>query len=541
MKASAILYKNEKRIKIEFPYSSGDTKRVKEIADAKWSNTLKSWHIPYSKVAFERLMKLFPDIEIEKTVEQKAEVKIVHADSKEKSAQIPKSLAVEIYVTGRSIKIKLQKKDIDMRFILSLRFSRWDKKNYYWVIPNYPGNLDLLKEYFKGRISVLEILEDIEVESSSGDARIIGKEELLVIKTNSGRLKLFFAYDKIIFSKLRTYPYSNWNSKNKFWSIPYQEVYLQELEKFAQENNFKWIYEEEKNESGIVKYVPERSDKEYRKCPEEYILKLRELRYSEGTLKVYKASFEEFINYYKDHELSEITEKMIVDFLRHLVINRKISTSYQNQAINAVKFYYERVLNGERKIYTVDRPRKEQTLPIVLNESEVAAIIKCTTNLKHKTIIMLAYSAGLRLGELINLKVTDIDSKRMQIRIEQGKGKKDRYTILSKKMLEMLRRYFQHFKPKEWLFEGAKGAHYSSRSIQLVVKDSAKKAGIKKQMSVHTLRHSFATHLLENGTDLRYIQSLLGHSSSKTTEVYTHITTKGFDQIVSPLDKLNDI
>jgi len=228
---------------------------------------------------------------------------------------------------------------------------------------------------------------------------------------------------------------------------------------------------------------------------------------------------------------------MITAFLRYLVLERKVSTSYQNQAINAVKFYYERVLGGHRKVYLVERPREEKTLPIVLSEKEIGDLLKATENIKHKSILMLAYSAGLRLSELINVKLTDIDSQRMQIRVEQAKGNKDRYSLLSNRLLELLREYFLAYKPKIWLFEGAKGGQYSVNSIQAIMKESVKKAGIKKKVSVHTLRHSFATHLLENGTDLRYIQVLLGHASSKTTEVYTHITTKGFDQIKSPLDK----
>jgi len=175
-----------------------------------------------------------------------------------------------------------------------------------------------------------------------------------------------------------------------------------------------------------------------------------------------------------------------------------------------------------------------------LSEAEVKNILSNVNNLKHKVILMTIYSAGLRISEAINLKIKDIDSNRMQIRVEQSKGKKDRYTLLSKKTLEMLRLYFKEYKPKEWLFEGAKeGTPYSAKSIQTIFTEATKLAGIKKRATVHTLRHSFATHLLENGTDLRYIQSLLGHESSKTTEIYTHITTKGFDQILSPLDKLD--
>ncbi len=189
----------------------------------------------------------------------------------------------------------------------------------------------------------------------------------------------------------------------------------------------------------------------------------------------------------------------------------------------------------------MDRPRSEKKLPTVLSEQEVGNLLNATENLKHKTILMLCYSAGLRLSELINMKIKDIDSSRMQVRIKQAKGKKDRYSLLSVKLLQVLREYFKKYKPKEWLFEGATGGLYSARSIQLIMHDATLKAGITKKVSVHTLRHSFATHLLENGTDLRYIQSLLGHESSKTTEVYTHITTKGFDQIKSPLDKLNNL
>jgi site-specific recombinase XerD len=230
---------------------------------------------------------------------------------------------------------------------------------------------------------------------------------------------------------------------------------------------------------------------------------------------------------------------MIMDFLLYLVNTRHVSTAYQNQSINAIKFYFERVMGGKRKIYMIDRPREEQYLPEVLNNEEITAILNATENLKHKAILMTIYSAGLRIGEAINLKIKDIDSQRMQIRVEQGKGKKDRYTLLGVKTLEVLRKYVAEYKPVEWLFEGVKGENYSQKGIQNILRKSVTKVGIKKRITVHTLRHSFATHLLEAGTDLRYIQSLLGHANSKTTEIYTHITTKGFDQIKSPLDNLN--
>ena len=301
----------------------------------------------------------------------------------------------------------------------------------------------------------------------------------------------------------------------------------------------KRIEEEEKTDSGKLARKTACDVPNYRPCPEKMILKLKELRYSEKTIKAYKSLFEELINHYPTVEIDKIDEQKIIAFCQYLVIDRKVSASYQNQAINAIKFYYERVLGGQRKFYFLQRPDKEKTLPTVLSSEEITNILKATENLKHKTILTVIYSAGLRISELTNLKIKDIDSERKQIRIEQSKGKKDRYSLLSIKTLDLLRTYFKKYKPKEWLFEGQEGGQYSTRSIQTFFQEICKKAGIKKKVSVHTLRHSFATHLLENGTDLRYIQALLGHESSKTTEVYTHITTKGFDQIKNPLDNLD--
>lgn len=244
-------------------------------------------------------------------------------------------------------------------------------------------------------------------------------------------------------------------------------------------------------------------------------------------------------NFFPEVLLPDISEDQIIQFLRYLVNERKVSVSYQNQSINAIKFYYERVMNGNRKLYHIDRPREEETLPEVMSEEEVAALLKSINNLKHLAIIMTIYSGGLRISEAVNLKIKDIDSKRMQIRVEQSKGKKDRYTLLGTTTLKVLRKYVAEYKPVLWLFEGEPGGRYSVSSIRQVFYAAVKAAGIKKKVSVHTLRHSFATHLLEAGTDMRYIQSLLGHQSSKTTEIYTHITTKGFETIKNPLDKLD--
>lgn len=221
------------------------------------------------------------------------------------------------------------------------------------------------------------------------------------------------------------------------------------------------------------------------------------------------------------------------------VVKYIFETAFLISLILRGKFYYEKVLKGKRKVYLIERPREEKYLPEVLSKEEVKLLLNATDNLKHKAILMTIYSGGLRVSEAVNLKIKDIDSNRMQIRVSQSKGKKDRYTLLSKKALEVLRKYVSEYKPKDWLFEGLGGEEYSRRTITEILRKSVEKTGIKKHVTVHTLRHSFATHLLEAGTDIRYIQSLLGHENTKTTEIYTHITTKGFDQIKSPLDNLD--
>jgi integrase/recombinase XerD len=247
--------------------------------------------------------------------------------------------------------------------------------------------------------------------------------------------------------------------------------------------------------------------------------------------------FSDFINHFGGGNLLAIDERDIKRFL-HLLVKRGFSSSTQNQAVNAIKFYYEQVLDMPQRFYDIERPRKHAKLPQVLSEEDVLRLLSAVENLKHQAILVTIYSCGLRISEVINLKITDIDSTRKTVLVRDAKGKKDRSTVLADTTVELLRKYYVRYKPKEYLFEGAKGGKYSVTSIQHIFKDALKKAKIGKPATVHTLRHSFATHLLESGTDLRYIQALLGHTSAKTTEIYTHVSTKTLKTIVSPIEKL---
>jgi len=276
------------------------------------------------------------------------------------------------------------------------------------------------------------------------------------------------------------------------------------------------------------------------KLLEKYRDILIQKRYSKNTEKVYINYFTDFCRKFGPGNIDDLSKEKINVYISELIRERNISASQQNQRINAIKFYYEKVLGREKEYYELHRPHKEQKLPKVLSKNEVKKILSVCENIKHKSILMLIYSAGLRRSELINLKITDIDSERMVINIRGGKGKKDRISLLSDHMLVLLRNYYRAYRPKDYLFEGQNGGKYSPTSIANILKKASLKAGIRKKVTPHILRHSFATHLLEQGTDLRYIQELLGHNSSKTTEVYTHVSKKAIDQIKNPVDDFFD-
>jgi integrase/recombinase XerD len=347
------------------------------------------------------------------------------------------------------------------------------------------------------------------------------------------RLKLHFDYDKEVIALVKTIPGARWAPKEKCWHVATQAGPVEKLNRRFEGT---LLFEED------GKTVGREDDKTVGRedlVPVEFIKTLTLKNYAQNTIRTYKSMLQEFLEYYKKLDPAKITEEQIRDYLLYLIEKRDVSISYQNQSINAIKFYYEQILGRPVRTYYIQRPKKPKVLPNVLSEEEVQLILNNVDNLKHKCILSLAYSAGLRLGEVINLKPGDIDSKRNYVIVRQGKGMKDRYSLLSGKILELLRKYYAEYKPKEWLFEGQFGGPYSATSIHNILKAAVDKAGIKKRVTVHTLRHSFATHLLEHGVDIRYIQTLLGHQSSRTTEIYTHITDRGLGKIKSPLDNLD--
>ncbi len=265
-------------------------------------------------------------------------------------------------------------------------------------------------------------------------------------------------------------------------------------------------------------------------------LKLR--GYSPNTLRTYLHMFKEFLKFYGQYNSIDLTEIEIRNYLIYLIEQKKLSRSAQNQSINAIKFFYEKVMKQERKVYDLERPLKEKRLPEVLSQEEIMRIFEALDNIKHRTMLMLIYASGLRRSELLNLRIGDIDMNRNIVFIRGGKGRRDRQSVMAQSLNPLLKEYLKKYNPKFWLFEGPNDVRYSESSLRQVFHRAAKKAGTKKQVRLHMLRHSFATHLLEAGTSTRYIQVLLGHESAKTTEIYAHVSRFALDKLQSPLDQI---
>lgn len=329
-----------------------------------------------------------------------------------------------------------------------------------------------------------------------------------------------------------------WDDKLSVWHIPYYENHLSYLQQqFGHLAIFHNIDSGQRTQCFANTKASTKATAYL--IPEAFYQQMRLKRYSVNTQKTYASVLGKFLSHWRCTKALDISEEQVRNYMIHIVEQRNCSAAYQRQTINAVKLYFSTVLHMPLNDLAVTAPRRKKTLPVVLSEQEVILLLSQVLNVKHKAILFCIYSAGLRRNELLELKVADIDSTRNCIMIRAAKGNKDRITLLSTKCLTMLRAYYRQYRPKHYLFEGASGGKYSATSLRKIFYRALATSGIQKKASLHTLRHSFATHLLERGTDLRYIQSLLGHSSCKTTEIYTHITTKGLDNICSPLDVID--
>jgi integrase/recombinase XerD len=354
-----------------------------------------------------------------------------------------------------------------------------------------------------------------------------------------------FEFHREIYARFKQLSGAFWDKHERSWAVDRTVLELEELRAaFSGLAELKVIQvplrsvEERKARLRPIDFLEQLSPT-HEGAIDQFATYLRSKRYSSNTLQTYVDALRTFIRFLQPSDLGAVNEQDIIRFNNDYILANDYSSSFQNQVVNAIKLFFRRIYHKQLDLDLVHRPRREKVLPNVLSKREVKQILESTRNLKHRAMLCLIYACGLRRSELLNLRPIDVDSKRNLLIIRQGKGNKDRVVPIGEKIILLLRDYYIAYRPKKWLFEGQHGGEqYSATSMQKVLKQSLLYAGVKKPVTLHWLRHSYATHLLENGTDLRFIQELLGHKSSKTTEIYTHVSTHSIQKIKSPFDDL---
>ena len=441
--------------------------------------------------------------------------------------------------------------------VRSIEGSAWSQTNKAWLVPDNSNNRKQLNLLFSNLVLPMK---ETEIEKDFTN-NLVQKPDFVFNHNDFSlrdKVRILINYKKICvkcpkneddIQFFRSIKYCFWKPDGYYWEMPNSEDNQEMVSSYFGSRVFS--IEDDNN-------VPVRVKKEniiaidlknkvidahsLQKI-EEHISLFRDWmnykRYSDSTVETYSDAVRVFLRYIYPKQAQEVEVNDMVLFVNDFIIANKYSYSYQNQVVNGCKLFFREVITSRIDVEKFERPRREYKLPNVLSMGEVKAILTSLTNIKHRTMLSLIYACGLRRSELLNLKLTAIDSNRGILHILNSKGKKDRIVPISQSIIDMLNTYIAMYKPKDWLFEGQIfGQQYSEKSLQSVLKQATEKAQIAKPVTLHWLRHSYATHLLEAGTDLRFIQELLGHKSSKTTEIYTHVSTKSLKKIKSPFDDL---
>ena len=366
----------------------------------------------------------------------------------------------------------------------------------------------------------------------------------LSIQQHDGEERLFadFPNVKELNTIIREVPDSRWSNTKKQWHF---NLNKQVLELLKQKFVHKAIIDSSLLKTQWTELNAKKKEEKFADVETETVkaidyfkLWMEQKRYSPQTIKNYLGQLIQFLTYHQPKNYKELTVEDVERYNHKVIIGNGLSVSFQKGMVGAIKLFYSTTRNTKMNLDKLQRPFTEHRLPEVLSKEEVQKIIGATNNIKHKALLSLTYACGMRRGEVISLKIKDLDSQRKLIRIAQAKGKKDRYVPFGSKLRELLAEYYKQYKPKVYLFEGQYEQQYSPRSFAQVLEQTVTKTGLRKQITLHSLRHSFATHLLEAGTDIRYIQELLGHNSPKTTMIYTHVSSKKLSEIQSPFDDL---
>ena len=351
------------------------------------------------------------------------------------------------------------------------------------------------------------------------------------VHRKKSQLLVTFEYESSLIKSIRKIKGAKWSSTLKAWYVNDSKENLDLI--FEVFNDIANVDSSELSKKNLFK---RNLTEDQKVLLNNFYLYLKGKRYSQSTIQTYTFFVADFVNFYTKVPLKELTNRSVELFIEKIFIERNYSVSSQRQFISALKIFIHFYPHTQINDLTLERPKKSRKLPNVLSQEEVLDIIRSTQNLKHRAVLALIYSCGLRISELINLKLVDFHIERKQLIIKNGKGRKDRYVSLADSFLPLLSNYYYSYKPNTYFVEGKNGGKYSAESVRQFLRKSCLKAKIAKTVTPHTLRHSYATHLLENGVDIRYIQSLLGHAKPETTMIYTHVKRKDLMEIQNPLD-----
>lgn len=559
-------HRGDRQIGLFFNYHPGIIEKIRMLPGRMYSQTHRCWYLPNTEHCWSAFLRTGLPYQIVELTDNTV-CALTNSDNNGIAPQeevcVPElppegtqgdsgignevsvSLNIEWYTRHFYLRLPFETEHVD--FIKSIAGSWWNKRYRNWVVRATVANLDLLQQHFHywseeqySRLS--ELIQKQEAPMLLEMFVTPEFPEQFMVRLSGYGADLHF---------LRHLPDRVYEKEFRRWRLPLKVELVNRLEEHYRALGARIVNRIPDQDAGRYRrakpgaarwqeYFLSQVAERYRPVMEEYVNVLLRQHYSQSTLKSYASAMVKYLQFLGSRPVAQSTPADVNHYL-DTYTDQPRSESFYNMQISGIKFYFEKVVFlPDFEIERIERPRKARTLPTILSVAEVERMLSSTGNLKHMTLLYTIYSSGLRLGEVLSLRMQDLYWDRNQIMIKAGKGKKDRMVMLSQVLKQILRWYVDEYQPQYWLFEGQDREHqYSERSVQKIVRKAAIKAAIQRKVTAHTLRHCFATHLLDGGTDIRYIQELLGHRDIKTTLVYTHVTNRRMSEIESPLDRLN--
>ncbi len=565
-----IEHRGENRIGLFFKFDLNVIEKIKQLPHRRFSKSKQCWYIPYSSESFSNFKKLgLPfDIQINTPSKRRTEhtaksfdkppivesstPPVVQAITSEKPPATiihKREYPIEVVLQGQHLHIQCPYQKAIIEKLKSLKSSYWNKKSKRWICRATLHNAEQLQHHFQiwTKSAFDEILSLIKIGTSKKQACV------RVTKAREEYLAIQIWHSSSLVNWIKTVPDRTYDSSKKRWLIPLHSSILARLQVKCQEEDIRFIdlspkelsydrFAKKGNWKSFQNHLLAKYTLLLQPHLKKYTDKLILERYSKQTIKSYTNGFAHFLNYCHDKQISfdAIRFEDIEIYLNGIAM-KDISYSTLNKFYSGVQFWYEKVeRRGRFHLEGLNRARKEKSLPKVLSQGQVKMLFQQVQNMKHQCMLYLAYGAGLRAGEIIHLRHHDVQFDRQQLWVRKGKGKKDRAIMLSPSLAIVLKKYIVKYQPQYWLFEGLeKGMPYSPSSLSVLFRRARQAAKLPKHLSLHSLRHSFATHLLEKGTDIRIIQELLGHSDIKTTLIYTHVSNRTIKNVQSPIEDID--